>query len=53
MCLIADQPIRGYARYIRHEWTELRDGHMRTIYIYEVPDNLADDMIAKGARVDK
>ena len=50
MRLVADSPIRGYARYIANIWTELVNGKMVTVYIYDAPDSIAEELRARGAR---
>ncbi len=46
-------PLYGYAKYLPSEYNESHGRAMTSWCIYEVPDDVAAEMLAKGAKVDK
>ena len=52
--VVHDKPMPGYNKWLLHQWSET-DGKrgFTTRYIYEVPDDVAAEMIRKGAKVDE
>lgn len=46
-------PLYGYAKWLRAEYNESRGRQIVTWYIYEAPEDVAREMIEKGAKRDE
>lgn len=55
MRVVADNPVRGYAKQLVHEITTSDDkGRLTTRYVYEIPDSEATELVKAGkAKVDE
>jgi len=50
---VDDKPMRGYAKWLLHEHNESQGRTMVAWLIYEVPDDVAVEMVIKGAKIEK
>ncbi|MEA3224365.1 MAG: hypothetical protein U9Q07_00315 [Planctomycetota bacterium] len=50
--VVDNKPMRGYAKWLLAEHNESRGRQMVSWYVYEAPDNVAAEMISKGARIE-
>ena len=51
--VVDGKPMRGYAKWLLHEHNESRGRVMVSWYVYLVPEDVATEMVAKGAKVEK
>ena len=51
--VVYGRPMRGYANWLLHEWHDTDgDRGFDSRYFYLVPDDVAAEMLKKGAKID-